>query len=100
LKLESQPNQKQKSRKAAVHASDDLENPQKLQPKSERNSEDKSRDENPIKTSGMVSQRSQNKGKSVGTSELKVEIVENSNRCASQKPRKRHAPKLFRKKAF
>ncbi|KAE8037309.1 hypothetical protein FH972_009909 [Carpinus fangiana] len=61
LKLESQPNQKQKSRKAAVHASDDLENPQKLQPESERNREDKSRDENPTKTSGMVSQRFQRK---------------------------------------
>lgn len=100
MKLESRPNQKQKSRKAAVHASDDLECPQKLQPKSETNSEDKSRDENPTKTNGMVSQRFQKKGKSVGTSELKVEIVENSDRCASQKPRKRPAPKLFRKKAF
>lgn len=100
MKLESQPNQKQKSRKAAVHASDDLENLQKLQPESERNSEEKSRDENPTKTSGMVSQRFRNKGKSVGSSELKVELVENSDRCASQKPRKRPAPKLFRKKAF
>lgn len=100
MKLESRPNQKQESRKAAVHASDDFKNPQKLQPESETNIEDKSRDENPSKTNGMVSQRFQKKGKSVGTSELKVEIVENSDRCASQKSRKKPAPKLFRKRAF
>lgn len=96
MKLKSQPNRKQESRKAAVHASDDLEDPQKLQAESE----DKSRDENPTKTNGRVSQRFQKKGKSVGTGELKVEIVENSDRCASQKPRKKPAPKLFRKRAF
>jgi len=96
MKLKSQPNKKQESRKAAVHASDDLEYPQKLQAESE----DKSRDENPTKTNGRVSQRFQKKGKSVGTGELKVEIVENSDRGASQKPRKKPAPKLFRKRAF
>ena len=38
MKLDLQPNQTRKSRRGMVHASDDLESPQKLQPESETSS--------------------------------------------------------------
>ncbi|XP_075634765.1 B3 domain-containing protein Os05g0481400 [Castanea sativa] len=100
-KLDLQPIQTRKSKKAMVHASDDLASPQKLQPDSETDSGDKSRDENPTKKNESVSQNFQKKGQSVDSSELKkVKIDENSNGCALQKRRKKPAPKLLRRKAY
>jgi hypothetical protein len=99
MKLDLQPTRK--SRRGMVHANDDLESPQKLQPESETSSGDKSQDENPTEKNGFVSQNNQKKGKSADTSELKkVEIVEDSDGCAIQKPRKKPAPKLLRRKAY
>lgn len=100
-KLDLQPIQTRKSKKAMVHSSDDLASPQKLQPDSETDSGDKSRDENPTKKNESISQNFQKKGQSVDSSELKkVKIDENSNGCALQKHRKKPAPKLLRRKAY
>ncbi|KAF3976037.1 hypothetical protein CMV_000747 [Castanea mollissima] len=100
-KLDLQPIQTRRSKKAMVHASDDLASPQKLQPDSETDGGDKSRDENPTKKNECVSQNFQKKGQSVDSSELKkVKIDENSNGCALQKRRKKPAPKLLQRKAY
>ncbi|XP_040993812.1 putative B3 domain-containing protein At5g58280 [Juglans microcarpa x Juglans regia] len=100
-KRDLQPNRTQTSRKAVVNANNELAHLQKLQPESETNSEDKSRDENLLKKNGFGSQRIQKKGKSAGSSEIKKhEIVENTDRCASGRTRKKPAPKLLRKKVY
>lgn len=90
----------QKSKKATPHSNnDDLGHPKKLQPESETNSQERSREENPTKN-GSVCQRTQKKGKTVGGNDLKEDgIVEKSDGCASWKPRKKPTPKLFRKRA-
>ena len=100
-KLDLQPIQTRKSKKAMVHTSDNLASPQKLQPDSETDSGDKSREESATKKNECVSQNFQKKGQSVDSNVLKkVKIDENSNGCALQKRRKKPAPKLLRRKAY
>lgn len=100
-KRDLQPNRTQTSRKVVIRANNDLAHLQKLQPESETNIEDKSRDEKLLKKNGSGSQRNQNKGKSAGSSEFKKqEIVENTDRCATGRTRKKAALKLLRKKVY